>query len=86
MDGKENMPTSTLTSKGQITIPKELRDQLHLKKGSRLEFLVEASGRVVLQPLNSDFRSLRGMIRSKRRRPVSIEEINDAIASGYSGT
>jgi len=80
------MSTSTLTSKGQITIPKQVRDQLHLKKGSRLEFVVEASGRVVLQPLNSDFRSLRGMIRSKRRRPVSIEEMNDAIASGYSGT
>src|SRR5437588_93376 len=86
MDGKELMLTSTLTSKGQITIPKELRDQLHLKKGSRLEFVVEASGRVILQPLNSDFRSLRGMIRSKRRRPVSIEEMNKAIAGGYSGT
>src|SRR6266851_9549290 len=86
MDGKEPMPTSTLTSKGQITIPKELRDQLHLKKGSRLEFVVEASGRVILQPLNSDFRSLRGMIRSKRRRPVSIQEMNKAIAGGYSGT
>jgi len=86
MDGKELMLTSTLTSKGQITIPKELRDQLHLKKGSRLEFVVEASGRVILQPLNSDFRSLRGMIRSKRRRPVSIEKMNKAIAGGYSGT
>ena len=79
------MPTSTLTSKGQITIPKELRDQLHLKKGSRLEFVVEASGRVVLKPLNSDFQSLRGMIRPKRKRPVSIQEMNEAIARGYSG-
>ena len=86
MKSKETMPTSTLTSKGQITIPKELRDQLHLKKGSRLEFVVEASGRVILQPLNSDFQSLRGMIRSKRRRRVSIEEMNEAIAGGYSGT
>lgn len=86
MDGKEAMPTSTLTSKGQITIPKQVRDQLHLKTGSRLEFVVDPSGRVILQPLNSDFRSLRGMIRSKRKRPVPIEEMNDAIASGYSGT
>jgi len=86
MEGKEDMPTSTLTSKGQITIPKELRDQLHLKKGSRLEFVVDPSGRVILQPLNSDFRALRGMIRSKRKRPVSIEEMNEAIAGGYSGT
>jgi antitoxin PrlF len=76
MDGKEAIPTRTLTNKGQITIPKELRDQLHLKKGSRLEFVVETSGRVILKPLNSDFRSLRGMIRSKRRRPVPIEEMS----------
>ena len=86
MDGKETMPTSTLTSKGQITIPKEVRDRLHLKTGSRLEFSVDPSGRVILQTLNSDFRALKGMIRSKRKRPVSIEEINEAIASGYSGT
>ena len=86
MDGKEDMPTSTLTSKGQITIPKEVRDQLHLKKGSRLEFVVDPSGRVILQALNSDFRVIRGMIRSKRKRPVSIQEMNEAIARGYSGT
>jgi len=86
MDSKEAMPTSTLTSKGQITIPKELRDQLHLKKGSRLEFVVEASGRVILQPFEFRFPVAQGMIRSKRRRPVSIEEMNEAIASGYSGT
>jgi AbrB family looped-hinge helix DNA binding protein len=60
MDGKEDMPTSTLTSKGQITIPKEVRDQLHLKTGSRLEFVVDPSGRVIMQPLNSNFRALRG--------------------------
>jgi AbrB family looped-hinge helix DNA binding protein len=86
MNGKEDMPTSTLTSKGQITIPKEVRDQLHLKTGSRLEFVVDPSGRVILEPLNSDFRTLRGMIRSKRKRLVSIEEMNEAIAGGYSGT
>jgi antitoxin PrlF len=80
------MPTSTLTSKGQITIPKEVRDRLHLKTGSRVEFLLEPSGRVILQPLNSDFRSLRGMIRWKQRHPVSIKEMNEAVAKGYSGT
>jgi antitoxin PrlF len=78
------MPTSTLTSKGQITIPKKVRDQLHLRTGSRLEFLLEPSGRVILQPLNSDFRSLRGMIRTKGTRPVSIKEMNEAVAKGYS--
>jgi len=42
------MPTSTLTSKGQITLPKEIRDQLHLKTGSKIAFVTDSSGRVVL--------------------------------------
>jgi antitoxin PrlF len=80
------MPSATLTSKGQVTIPKEVRDKLNLRTGSRIDFVVEPSGSVTLQNLSSDFRSLRGMVRSKRKRPVSIEEMNEAIAKGYSGT
>ena len=80
------MPTSTLTSKGQITIPREVRERLHLKTGSRVDFIVEASGQVVLKPLDSSFRSIRGIVRSRRKRPVSIKEMNEAIAQGYSRT
>ena len=80
------MPTSTLTSKGQITIPREVRERLHLKTGSRVDFIVEPSGRVVLKPLNRNFRSIRGIVRSRRKRPVSIQEMNEAITQGYSGT
>ena len=80
------MPTSTLTSKGQITIPREVRERLHLKTGSRVDFIVEASGQVVLKPLDRNFRSIRGIVRSRRKRPVSIKEMNEAIAQGYSGT
>jgi AbrB family looped-hinge helix DNA binding protein len=79
------MPTSTLTSKGQITIPREVRERLHLKTGSRVDFIVEPSGKVVLKPVDSDFRSIRGIVRSRRRRSVSIKEMNEAIAHGYSG-
>ena len=80
------MPSSTLTSKGQITLPKQVRDQLGLQTGSRVDFVIESSGRVVLKPLNSDFRLLKGIVRSRRKRPVSVEEMNYAIASGFSGT
>ena len=80
------MPTSTLTSKGQITIPREVRERLHLKTGSRVDFIVEASGQVVLKPLDRNFRSIRGIVRSRRKRPVSIKEMNEAIAQGYSRT
>jgi AbrB family looped-hinge helix DNA binding protein len=79
------MPTSTLTSKGQVTIPKEVRDRLHLKTGSRLDFIFSDSGHVILKPVESDFRSIRGIVR-RRKRPISVREINEAIAKGYSGT
>jgi AbrB family looped-hinge helix DNA binding protein len=80
------MPTSTLTSKGQITIPREVRERLHLKTGSRVDFIVEPSGQVVLKSLDRNFRSIRGIVRSRRKRPVSIKEMNEAIAQGYSRT
>jgi AbrB family looped-hinge helix DNA binding protein len=80
------MPTSTLTSKGQITIPREVRERLRLKTGSRVDFIVEPSDQVVLKPLDPNFRSIRGIVRSRRKRPVSIKEMNEAIVQGYSGT
>jgi antitoxin PrlF len=80
------MPKSTLTSKGQITVPKEVREKLHLKTGSRIDFVIEPSGRVIFQPLRSDFRALRGILTSRLKRPATVEEMNEAIARGYSGT
>lgn len=79
------MPIATLTSKGQITVPKEIRDQLKLEPGSRINFVVDASGQVVFKPLNYDFRSIRGILKSRRKRPVTIEEMNEAIAAGWAG-
>jgi AbrB family looped-hinge helix DNA binding protein len=79
------MPTATLTSKGQITIPQDVRERLHLKTGSRVDFIVESSGQVILRPLHADFRSLRGIVRSRRKGPASLREMNEAVAQGYSG-
>ena len=41
---------TTLTSKGQVTIPKHIRDELHLQPGATVEFAVNAAGEVVVQP------------------------------------
>lgn len=41
---------TTLTSKGQVTIPKRIRDALHLQPGTAVEFSVNAGGEVVLHP------------------------------------
>lgn len=81
-----NIAESTVTSKGQITIPKEIRDRLRLRAGDRVEFPVDRQGQVIMRPRNRDFHSLKGMIRSRRKTAVSIEEMNEAIARGWSGT
>jgi AbrB family looped-hinge helix DNA binding protein len=77
------MATGTLTSKGQITIPQEIRDQLQLRKGQRLDFRVDAKGRLVLEPLTQDVRKLKGIVRSSRKKPASLRQIAQAIARGY---
>jgi antitoxin PrlF len=79
------MPTSAVTSKGQITIPKEIRDQLGLKPGDRVGFEKDRTGRVVLKAISTDFRSLRGILKSKRKAPLTVEEMNAVIARGYAG-
>jgi antitoxin PrlF len=79
------MPRSTVTSKGQVTIPKEVRDQMGLKPGDRVDFVKDRTGRFSLKTINTDFRSLRGIIKSPLGRPITIEEMNDAIARGYAG-
>jgi antitoxin PrlF len=79
------VPRSTVTSKGQITIPKEIRDQMGLKPGDRVDFVKDRTGRISLKPINTDIRSLKGIIKSPFKRPITIEEMNEAIARGYAG-
>ncbi len=72
------MPASTLTSKGQLTVPKAIRDRLGLHEGDRVEFRVTADGRVVVEAATVDLRDLRGTLKSRGRR-VSVEEMEDAV-------
>ena len=76
------MPTATVTSKGQITIPKQIRDQLELRTGTRVEFTADAAGRVLMQPCTQDIRSLRACLKSHRKKPVSLAEMEAAIRAG----
>jgi AbrB family looped-hinge helix DNA binding protein len=69
---------SAITVKGQATIPKTVRDHLRLKPGDRVKFFIHPDGTVVLLP-KRPVADLRGMVRSRRR--VTIEEMDEAIAS-----
>ena len=72
------MGFSTITSKGQTTIPSEIRRHLKLKAGDRIEFIVEADGKVVLMPATVDVCELKGLLAPAPRR-VSLEEMEAAI-------
>ncbi|TAK74516.1 MAG: AbrB family transcriptional regulator [Gammaproteobacteria bacterium] len=73
------MAIATLTSKGQTTIPLEIRSYLGLHTGDKMEFLIEEDGRVVLAPLTTDVRELKGML-PKPKKTVTIEQMGKAIA------
>ncbi|HEV3111431.1 MAG TPA: type II toxin-antitoxin system PrlF family antitoxin [Candidatus Binataceae bacterium] len=72
------MAVSTITSKGQTTIPGEIRRHLKLKPGDRLEFVVEPDGKVVLVPATVDIAELKGMLAPAPRR-MSLEEMEQTI-------
>jgi len=69
-----------ITSKGQITIPVKVRTAMGVVPGDRLEFVEQDKGRFVIIPATRSIRELKGMLRVKRARPVTIEEMNAAIA------
>lgn len=79
------MSVATVTSKGQVTIPKEVRDALGIKERDRVAFIVEG-GRAVLVPVKTtDLMSLRGCIASTRSYPGESAlwtEVGCAIANG----
>jgi antitoxin PrlF len=75
---------SAITVKGQATIPKAVRQRLGLKTGDRLKFFFHPDGSVALLP-KLCAQTLRGMVRSRRRRPATIDQMNKAAAEGASG-
>jgi len=72
------MPTSTLTSRGQTTIPKSIREALQLQPGDRVEFILEEDS-VVLRRAETDLTALDGMIDRSDHDAVSVEDMHEAI-------
>ena len=75
---------ATVTSKGQITLPKMLRDRLGLKRGSRIRFRVDERGRLQGVPILYDLEDLWAMVDlgRRRRRPLTSREMDAAKARG----
>ena len=79
------MPTATMTSKGQITIPVEIRTALGLGPGDKIDFFEAEKGQYVIRPRTASIRDLEGCIPKLDYVP-SIEEINEAILDGAAET
>jgi antitoxin PrlF len=73
---------ATLTSKGQLTVPKEIRDRLGLDAGSILEFAILPDNTLTARPVKPDARNIRGLLHSPRPAPPTVEQMDEAVAAG----
>lgn len=73
------MPVATMTSKGQITIPSDIRSRFRLLPGVKVDFGVNASGEIVMRPKTRDIRELRGILKHLGP-PLSLEDLDRGIA------
>jgi AbrB family looped-hinge helix DNA binding protein len=70
---------STVTSKGQITIPKMVRDRLHLEPGDKVYFDIRDDGSVLMVACNEPVENLFGILRQAAgKQPMTIDEMNPA--------
>ena len=76
------MAASTLTRKGQTTIPLKVRSHLKLRPGDKIEFVIQHDGKVVMTPKNIDIRELAGML-GRARRHLTIEQMDEAVRSRF---
>ncbi len=79
------MSSATMTSKGQITIPVRVREKLGLEPGVRIEFVEVDEGKFQIMPATRSIKELEGRYQGKVSKPVSVEEMNAAIARRASG-
>lgn len=67
---------ATLTSKGQTTIPKEIRDSLHMKAGDRMTFTLMPDATVVMRVKSKSITELAGALYKKGRKAIPIEQLS----------
>jgi antitoxin PrlF len=73
------MAIATVTSKGQVTIPKAVRKKLRLHTGDKLEFIITPQGETLLRPVTKRVDDIFGRLHRTGRKAVSVEEMDAAI-------
>jgi antitoxin PrlF len=69
-------PDATLTSKGQTTIPKEIREALNMKDGERMTFTLLPDGTVLMRVKNKSVLDLAGRLHKKGRKALPVEDLS----------
>ncbi len=77
------MATATVTSKGQVTIPKEIRKRLHIKTGDRLDFRLEEDGTVRIVPIARKVADVFGAFALKSGKPLSRRAIKRRLGRAF---
>ena len=72
---------ATLTSKGQLTLPKEIRDRLSLDAGAILDFQIQADNTITVRQVTPDARRIRGLLKSPHATPLTVKQMDDAIST-----
>ena len=73
------MPTATLTSKGQLTLPRRVREHLKVRAGDTVDFVIDPDGSVQVRSGDVDVSDLKGLLRLPGRRAVSLEDMDAAV-------
>lgn len=73
------MPTATVTSKGQVTLPRRVRDLLRVGPGDRIEFVIDDDGRISVRARDADVAELRGLLHRADREVVTLDAMENAI-------
>ena len=73
------MTLATMTNKGQVTIPKAIRESLGLHSGDKLEFVLVESNKAYIRPITKKVDDVFGRLYKSERKPVSVEEMDEKI-------
>jgi len=73
------MSQATITTKGQVTIPKAVRDRLDLRAGDRLDFVVNDSGEAVIRRVSRSVGEVRGLLAHRGKVSLTVEQMDEAV-------
>jgi AbrB family looped-hinge helix DNA binding protein len=70
------MSESTITSKGQTTVPQPIREALHAQSGTRLQWTLMPDGSVIVRAKSKSVLDLAGMLKPRKGKHVRVEDMN----------